>query len=387
MVETHPLPSTKKGKKGKKRKRSSKKSSSDSDSGPTPPPTDCVIKGGDGRHSGGSSPVRIKNASKHNASGVKVRFRDYPYPTDYNDHFETPARAYDDIFPLLEHVLAKKKNRGNKRKHSNEQPKGDETILYDPYYCTGRAAVHLNGVFQRHNSEKISSSIRIRHEKRDFYCDVRQKSVPKHDVLITNPPYSGNHKERCLEFAVGQLRDRGRPFFLLMPNYVAMKEYFRKIVLDDDGGSGSEGKIRIFYVAPSSNRSYEYEHPEGTGHEASPFASVWFCGLSRGGGKSDVKSATDAFARFHSSRASSPADAPRIAASLRELISMGGVSGERRKNPRQRRKMRRQAMQRADGAIAAGGAGAGAGGKSSGGSGDRNAREEGKGCKRRRKSK
>jgi len=273
--------------------------------------------------------------------------------------------------------------------------KTDKTIVYDPYYCTGRAAIHLDGVFQRHKSKKIMpSTIRIQHEKRDFYSDIQQKCVPKYDILITNPPYSGNHKERCLEFAINQLKNHGRPFFLLMPNYIAMKEYFRKIVLEDGIGSGSR-KIQTFYIAPSANHSYEYEHPEGTGHKVSPFSSVWFCGLSSSGGTSDVKSVTGAFVKFHSSRSSSLTGMPRIATSLQELIRVGGVSGEKRKNPRQRKKMRQQAMQRANnaGVVGAGAGtvssdkGGGAQKRKSIGRGDGHVRDEGKRQKKRRKSK
>ncbi len=56
-------------------------------------------------------------------------------------------------------------------------------------------------------------------ENVDFY----NSPVPKHDFLITNPPYSGEHKQRILEFCVKQRR----PFALLLPNYVAVKQYFK----------------------------------------------------------------------------------------------------------------------------------------------------------------
>ena len=282
---------------------------------------------------------------------MKVRAGEYPYPTDYNDHFETPARAYDDIYPLLEYILAKKQ-KSKQSKKKKKQGSSNEATIYDPYYCAGRAAALLSELFQRHhnNSKQISStSIRIQHEKRDFYNDIQQNTVPKHDILVTNPPYSTNHKERCLEFAVNQLKQYGRPFFLLMPNYIASKEYFRTIVL------GNGKRVQTFYITPSS--TYEYDHPEGTGHETSPFASVWFCGLSYGDQTNitDTKAVTDAFAKYHSSTYTSPTGVPRIATSLPELIRIGGVSGEKRKNPRQRKKMRLQAMQRASGGSEAGG--------------------------------
>lgn len=282
----------------------------------------------------------------------------YPYPTDYNDHFETPARAYEDIFPLMEYILARKMKAESQNKHgcNNNSPNAkslnnhgcnNSAIVYDPYYCAGRAAVLLKDEFQRQNSRKISMPIHIQHEMRDFYRDIRQNTVPQFDILVTNPPYSENHKERCLEFAVSQLKKFGRSFFLLMPNYVAMKEYFRKIVLDDKMENTERRKIHTFYITPSSKHPYEYDHPDGTGHQVSPFASVWFCGLSCADGKIDTKAVVDAFINFHSLRAPSPTGTPRIVTTLQELIQTGGVSGAKRKNPRQRKKMRNMAIERA----------------------------------------
>ena len=278
---------------------------------------------------------------KHMEKKKSTSISKYPYRTDYNDHFETPARAYDDIYPLLEYVLTNKQ----KCKH-NRSGSSNEATIYDPYYCAGRAGTLLNDLFQRHKNKRLSSaSIRIQHEKRDFYKDTKQKTVPNHDILVTNPPYSEDHKERCLEFAVNQLKEHGRPFFLLMPNYIAMKEYFRTIVLF---GEGKKKRIQTFYITPSKQHQYEYDHPEGTGHKVSPFASVWFIGLSYTDNeviKSTHQVVMDAFTKFHT--ASSKSSTPQIVSSLQNLIRIGAVSAEKRKNPRQRKKMKQQAMQRA----------------------------------------
>lgn len=264
----------------------------------------------------------------------------YPYKTDYNDHFETPSRAYDDIFPILEHVLLNKQ----KQKTNKQGTSKNEATIYDPYYCAGRAAILLTELFQRHKSKSLK--IHVKHDKRDFYRDIQENTVPRFDILVTNPPYSEDHKERCLQFAMEQLKNHGKPFFLLMPNYIAMKEYFRKTVLDC--GSGSK-RLQTFYITPSVK--YEYDHPDGTGHQTSPFASVWFCGLSYGDinqVSGSTKSILDSFTKFHRSSAKpSQMGIPRIATTLPELIRIGGVSGEKRKNPRQRKKMKQQAMQRA----------------------------------------
>ena len=269
------------------------------------------------------------NASK---TPQHVSTRDYPYPTDYNDHFETPLRAYTDILPLVQGVMDERLG----TPHSNTENNSSEFTIYDPYFCTGRAKSLLEQAFG-----DCKQQIRIKHEMRDFYKDLQQNKLPEHDILVTNPPYSGNHKERCLEFAVNQLKRRGRPFFLLMPNYVASKEYFRKVVL--------EANIQTLYVAPSSSQPYEYDHPEGTGHETPPFQSVWFCGMSYGKPNmgASTKTIQNQFIKFHSKNKARDNSSPRIAASLQELIRAGCVSGEKRKNPRQRKKMRQQAMQKA----------------------------------------
>ncbi len=267
----------------------------------------------------------------------------YPYPTDYNDHFETPSRAYFDLLPLLDYVLCDQRDQTKDSLMNSSKTESKEVVLYDPYFCTGRAAILLNEIFEQNHKES-RPKIRIQHEKRDFYHDVRNNTIPHHDIFITNPPYSGDHKERCLNFCVEQLKASGRPFFLLMPNYVATKEYLRKSV--SETGKGSK-KIQLAYVIPSAKRPYEYDHPEGTGHETSPFASVWFCGMGYGSDEKSMQQVRDAFTAFHESHSHRESRSPEMATSLQELIRIGGVSGEKRKNPRQRKKMRQIALKRA----------------------------------------
>lgn len=314
---------------------------------------DAKSRDSDGQAPNKSSNKRKKNRKRkrsdannnnHHAKSSNWSSASYPYPTDYNDHFETPQRAYNDIYPLLQYCLARNKNNNNNR--SNEA-----AIIYDPYFCTGSAATLMEKTFASNKqSLPLPTPVRIHHKKADFYADIKQNRIPQYDVLVTNPPYSGNHKERCLEFAVDQLKRNGRLFFLLMPNYVSTKDYFKKIT--------SAKTIQVIYIAPSSNCPYEYIHPEGTGHAKSPFESVWFCGVS---GNEDMKALKDAFVKFHSKHSNSNGTTPRWAESLQGLIRVGGVSGEKRKNPRQRKKMRLLAMQKS-GTSAATAAGGGSGG-------------------------
>ena len=225
-----------------------------------------------------------------------------PYETDYNDHFETPETAYRDILPLIDCLKAK---RGSHR-------------LYDPFYCNGRTAVLLNGL----------GFSQVIHECRDFYKDVDNGSVPVHDTLITNPPYSDDHKERCLSFALEQLRAKGRPFFILMPNYVAARDYYRRLHLANPSAG-------IVYVIPSP--PYEYDHPEGTGHTTSPFDSIWYCGI----GADRVENAEKSWTKYWDDNGNAR-HRPRLITSLNELESLKAIPTAKRPNPRQRKRRRKQ---------------------------------------------
>ncbi|CAM9367076.1 unnamed protein product [Scytosiphon promiscuus] len=222
----------------------------------------------------------------------------HPFPTEYGDHFETPLQAYRDIegaLGLLSKLL------GKKRKHLR---------IWDPYYCAGRTP-RLLGQLGFH---------KVEHSNQDFYKLVREKRQPKHDVLITNPPYSGDHKKRCLEYC----RASGKPWFLLVPNYVATKDYYRLAVLGPAAGPGGEP----FYVVPETK--YAFDHPEGTGHTDSPFTGVWYvhCGIHN----QAVFEGTAAEKR----------GGIEVLRSLKELSQTGAVTTERRLNPRQRKALKKK---------------------------------------------
>lgn len=74
------------------------------------------------------------------------------------------------------------------------------------------------------------------------------QGIPDYDVLVTNPPYSGDNMERLLRFCS---RSR-KPFMLLLPNYVYTKEYFEEIV-EKDAFLNSRN---MFYIAPLQRYLY-----------------------------------------------------------------------------------------------------------------------------------
>lgn len=173
----------------------------------------------------------------------------YPYPVDGNDHCESPLAAYEDISPILDIIAAKL---GKSR---------TQLRIYDPYYCEGAMKTHLLALGFKD----------VYNEKEDFYKVIEAKACPEYDVLVTNPPYSNDHVPKLLEFVRGQAPTK--PFFLLMPNWVYTKDYYRCMT----------NRNGMFYLSPSNER-YTYTTPKGRRQKksakyTSPFPSLWYCGL------------------------------------------------------------------------------------------------------------
>ena len=59
-------------------------------------------------------------------------------------------------------------------------------------------------------------------------------------MVLTNPPYSGDHVERLLRFC----RSNGKPFLLLMPNYFIAKPYYGEAL------GGAEAASAMLYLCP-----------------------------------------------------------------------------------------------------------------------------------------
>ena len=78
-------------------------------------------------------------------------------------------------------------------------------------------------------------------ENKDFYAVCQRGEVPEHDVLVTNPPYSADHVERCITFAAKNLYEHGRPYFLLLPSYCVNKPYYTSALLTG-GAAGKKAR-------------------------------------------------------------------------------------------------------------------------------------------------
>ena len=240
--------------------------------------------------------------------------------------------------------------------HSNRR---DDHIIYDPYYC--------NGLTKQLLLQLGFHSNQIVHEKRDFYLDVSNNAIPYHHTLITNPPYSNIHKEKCLRICVLNYLNNNRPFLLLMPNYIATKQYYHKIInefgrngtgnskngVDNYNGDNNDNGNRVVtmddiaYIVPSI--PYEYEHPDGTGKDTPPFQSLWYCCI----GKENVQKVQKVYEDLgndsdddtNEKNSNRPRPRPQFVASLNQLERLGIIKTENRKNPRQRKKLQKRKQQ------------------------------------------
>lgn len=150
----------------------------------------------------------------------------YPYEVTDDDHCETPLYAYEHIKSLLSGVA------GLLNKSIAD------LIIYDPFYCEGNVVKRLHSI----GFESVYN------KKEDFYKVHSENLLPLHDVIVTNPPYSGSNMENILRICTAQ----DKPWFLLLPNYVYTKEYYFPIL--------QLNKSPVFYVVPT--KRYLYTTPK-----------------------------------------------------------------------------------------------------------------------------
>ena len=208
---------------------------------------------------------------------------DYPFPVEDADHCETPARAYADVAPVLRSLA----------RQLGKTPA--ELKIYDPYFCQG-------GVKQNLAQAGFPS---VYNRREDCYRVWSEGKAPAFDVLVTNPPYSGEHVARLFQFAEGC----GKPWLMLIPAYCATLPCYT---------SGLEGRQAVAYAAP--RKRYRYVTPTGARGDigkkeqlkTAPFVTLWFIGAFAG-----HRAATLASLRSGSSNGSS--GAMIVAESLAEL--------------------------------------------------------------------
>jgi hypothetical protein len=209
------------------------------------------------------------------AAGPATRI--FPFPTVDDDHCESPVEAYADIVPLLHYL-----------QRNNNHPTGSTSTnlrIYDPYYCDGAVIRHLTSL----------GFPNVYNNKEDCYAtwqNDKTNTLSQCDVLVTNPPYSGDHMERLLTFAVS--RQWGdRPWFLLLPNFVHKKDYYQQLLVraaaadvrknSSNDNNYDDDDIRPFYLVP--DKRYIYVPPKhfraakksDVHKKSSPFVSMWYC--------------------------------------------------------------------------------------------------------------
>jgi hypothetical protein len=207
-------------------------------------------------------PRKTHTRSNKPAEGKGVSKPLFPYDAVERDHCESPRVAYQQIEPLL-------------RSYASSIGKmAKELKIYDPYYCNGAVKKHLRFLGYQD----------VYNECEDFYNKIETDTVPAFDVMITNPPYSGDHMEKLLKFCAGYCAKKKKPFFLLLPNYVYTKEYYSDVFTEQpDSGTNSP-----FFLVPMRRRYY-YSPPlwvdaesgstslKKLKTETSPYTTFWYC--------------------------------------------------------------------------------------------------------------
>eukprot|EP00569_Conticribra_weissflogii_P004919 CAMPEP_0171332108 /NCGR_PEP_ID=MMETSP0878-20121228/3161_1 /TAXON_ID=67004 /ORGANISM="Thalassiosira weissflogii, Strain CCMP1336" /LENGTH=617 /DNA_ID=CAMNT_0011832807 /DNA_START=38 /DNA_END=1891 /DNA_ORIENTATION=- len=244
---------------------------------------------------GGNYSNPIRNVESMGDSSGKPSF---PYPTNPDDHCETPLQAYQDILPILDELC-----------RSLRCGKKDSLRIYDPYYCDGSVTKHLSTLGYNN----------IYNVKEDCYSVWKSKedgtnnggNYPQLDVFLTNPPYSEDHIEKLMSHITSPSFGN-TPWLLLMPNWVHKKDYYVNAITTgnihgDDGTSGKEStnndtnksrthnakhqnkkspfnncRCNPFYVVPM--KRYVYLPPldfrdkkaSDVHKKSSPFVSMWY---------------------------------------------------------------------------------------------------------------
>jgi len=218
---------------------------------------------------------------------------------NFLDHFETPLKAYQDIESALT-LIAR-----------DLGVKSAQLRIYDPFYCDGSVKTHLAQLgFEN-----------VYNENEDFYTSERYANPSMFDVVVTNPPYSGEHKEKCMNW----LRQTEKPFFCLLWAFAATKQWYTS-----HASSKSD-----WFIAPKSKSRYDFRNPSGKGMDGgSPYSPLWIC-------NTQCLKSGQGFA--HSQKTSTSDYGIKVYRSLADYTSSSGM--KKRLNPKQRRQRRKRMME------------------------------------------
>jgi hypothetical protein len=158
-----------------------------------------------------------------------------PFEADVGDHCETSPTAYSHIASLLLLVA----------RRLGKEPK--DLQIYDPYFCAGGMVQHL----------KALGFENVYNVAEDFYQVIAEGRVPAHDVVITNPPYSGDHFDRFLEFLKS---NNDKPCFFLLPDHFSEKAAYQE---------ANKTWLKDVVAHLSTPERYHYWTPDGRRPESS----------------------------------------------------------------------------------------------------------------------
>ena len=167
----------------------------------------------------------------------------HPFESLPEDAAETPFESYRDVEPLLFRL-------------ATALGKTKATLkIYDPFYAAGSVVTHLGRL----------GFTDVYNRNEDAYAVAREGRTPPFDVLVTNPPFSGDHMKRCLDLALAARR----PFLLLLPEFVEGKKYYARYA-DAAAAAGAAAAAaapgdgfaltRPVYLGPSV-RPYQFSAP------------------------------------------------------------------------------------------------------------------------------
>jgi len=230
----------------------------------------------------------------------------FPYPTNADDHCESPLQSYKDILPILN---ALQKSIGDRDKDSSQ--------IYDPYFCDGSVIKHLSSLGYNN----------VYNKKEDCYAVWESNNEPQYDVFITNPPYSEDHIEKLMRH-VSSPSFGSKPWLLLMPQYVHKKEYYINATTKN-----RTRPINPFYIVPKKRYIYKppanfREKKDSDVHKkSSPFVSMWYIW-----GGSEKRNG-ELMNAFRNSCVMNTCDLARSKSALRDLrrSSSSGDGGKKKK--------------------------------------------------------
>ena len=151
-------------------------------------------------------------------------------PVSRADHMESGDAAVRDICTVLRPLAT-----------TLGKSRPAQLRLWDPYYCQGsvKDTYARNGFPLCHN------------EPEDFYAVIKGDELPAHDVLVSNPPFSGQHIQRAMDFCVRH----STPWALLLPTHVLERPWWSGVATR----LRKVGKVAPVFVAPARER-YSFDN-------------------------------------------------------------------------------------------------------------------------------